>query len=261
MKVALHVNNSAHQKSHVEWMAEGLARHGVETETAEFNVPGPADVAIIWGWKQRAVIDRGGPVLVMERGHLQPRMEFTSLGWNGLGYRATYPAGDESRWRKHWGKMAEWKHYGRYALLIGQCAGDASLWGVNFDQWAQDCTDGLTGLGYSVVYRPHPLMVRGGYLWHPKGSALSTGLLDDDLQKALLCVTYNSTAGVEAVLAGVPTVTVDEGAMAWPVTTHRIDTAPQWPDRWQWAADLAWCQWNEQEIRSGEAWDAVRQVM
>lgn len=263
MKAVLHVNNAAHQKQHVAWMVEGFNRHGITSIIAEYDVPAKGDFAVIWGWKQRAVIERcenfGMPILVMERGHLQPRMEFTSLGWDGLAGRAKYPSPDVcgGRWERHWGAFEPWRAEGSYALVIGQVRGDASLYGVSFEAWAQSVTDQLILDGHTVRYRPHPLMVRHKELWRPKGAEFSTRSLEDDLSGASVCVTYNSTTGVEAVLAGVPTVTFDRGAMAWPVTTHDLECLPVTPDRAEWVERLACCQWNEDEIRSGEAWEAV----
>jgi hypothetical protein len=65
-----------------------------------------------------------------------------------------------------------------------------------------------------------------------------------------VAVTLNSSVGVDAVMSGVPTVTMDEGAMAWDVTGHRPDEIVT-PDRTDWLRWLAWTQWNEDEIVAG----------
>lgn len=263
----MHCNNARHQQEHVAWMLEGFARHGVSGTVVPRNIQAPGDIHVVWGWKQPVVIAHckaeGKPILVMERGHLQPRMEFTSLGWGGLARRGRYPGKDicGDRWRKHWGAMEPWKDGGEYALVIGQVDGDASLYGVNFNVWAQKATNALLGRGLAVRYRPHPLMLRNDRLWRPDRAEFSTRTLAEDLAGAAVCVTYNSTTCVEAVLAGVPTVTSDEGAMAWPVTSHSVDAPAEKPDRREWADDLACCQWSADEIRTGEAWEAVREVM
>ena len=74
-----------------------------------------------------------------------------------------------------------------------------------------------------------------------------------------MVVTFNSNTGVEGVLAGVPTVTMDEGAMAYPVTGHKLVDIVT-PDRMAWAYALAWKQWRMEEMFSGVCWDVVSGV-
>jgi hypothetical protein len=66
-------------------------------------------------------------------------------------------------------------------------------------------------------------------------------------------VTLNSSVAVATVLAGIPTATLDEGAMAWEVTSHTPDTIAT-PDRTEWLHWLAWTQWTHDEIREGLPW-------
>lgn len=265
MKAVLHTNHTAHQTEAVAWMAEGLGRHGIGCEIAEYDTPRKGDFSVVWGWRQHSVrkwcAERDLPLLVMERGHLQFRLEFTSLGWNGLAGRGRYPDACAGRWEKYWGEMAPWKTGAGYALVCGQVEGDASLDGVNFNNWAQRTTDKLIEQGWDVIYRPHPITRQAGKLWRPAGARLSLTSLGDDLGGAAVCVTFNSTMGIEAVLAGVPTVTSDEGAMAWDVTTHDVEDILAMPDRLAWARRMACCQWSQSEMKSGDAWAAVREVM
>ena len=138
---------------------------------------------VVWGWRQRRVIDaaskRGTPILVMERGHVQPRMEWTSCGLNGLARRGTYPSAQDggARWRAHhahheqpWGVNLH-----GYALVCGQVLGDAALWGCDFRAWAQGVVDVLRARGMRVVYRPHPYSLRTGDTWAPRGADVSSG--------------------------------------------------------------------------------------
>lgn len=286
MKIVLHVNHAEHQKQHAGWMAEGLGRHGVETAFAAFDCPAPCDAAVVWGARQHKVLASGVPVLVMERGHLQPRMEWTSCGWGGLGNRAVYaapPAADPgARWEtwfshhlKPWrpsirssgSTQDERVFYGTHVVVFGQVEGDASLYGLRegFKSWAtRTAARAAEAYRLPVIYRPHPLTVRQFDNWHPEGTELSTGDLGADLDRAAVAITYNSTAGVECVLAGVPTVVMDIGGMAWPVAGHAIGGPPPdvlCVDRTAWAHRLAWTQFTEDEIRGGLAWEHLGPVM
>jgi hypothetical protein len=205
------------------------------------------------------------PILVMERGHLPPRMEWTSCGLGGLGHRASYSQCHDggTRWREHFAHLEQpWSKREGYALVCGQVRGDASLWGCDFHAWAQGATDRLRDTGFDVVYRPHPLSVRlQNDLWKPRGARFSTAPLANDLAGACKVITYNSTVGVEAVLAGVPTVTCDAGSMSWPVTTHGLDAGVIRPDRTAWMHALAWTSWRSDEIASGKTWDHLKETL
>lgn len=86
---------------------------------------------------------------------------------------------------------------------------------------------------------------------HPAGEN-PTGLPEtrrwDDVG---LAITLNSSVAVEAVLAGVPTVTMDEAAMAWDVTSHDPRETLK-PARLPWLHWLAWTQWSHDEIAEGK---------
>lgn len=269
LRAALHINNLAHQRVHGEAVKAGLERHGISVEFHQYDTPAACDFAVIWGCKQPSVIGKAPHVLVMERGHVGERMKYSSCGWDGLGRRGRYPKASDGgkRWDILWGNLMQpWTEKGAeaYALLIGQVPGDASLYGLTegFQEWAKTTTLYLLSKGYCVRYRPHPLVRRSGLHFCPPHASLSySDLIQDDLKGAALCVTYNSTSGVEAVLAGVPTVTMDEGAMAWPVASHSIAEPIVRPDREKWAHDLAWSQWSLEEIRSGEAWSHLGPIM
>ena len=265
MKAAISVNHAVHQKEHGEAMRAGLARHGIDSVFTHGDTPIDAvDFHVTWSikrpkifrWRERT----GRHVLVMERGYLPDRMVYSSIGWDGLNNRAVFPAApDGGRWERHFADhMKPWRRTGgKTALLCGQVPGDSALYGLDLNRWAQSTADRLATDGWDVIFRPHPLTLRQGTNWTPRGCLLAAGgSLQDALDHADLCVTYNSNSGVEAVLHGTPTVTLDEGAMAWGVSAH--DFHPVTPDRTEWAHRLAWCQWTLEEIERGDAWEALR---
>lgn len=269
MKAIVHINNSAHQQQHGAWVSEGLRRHGYTVRNSAWNVPAAGDLVVIWGWKQRRVIDeckrRGTPILVMERAHLPPRMDWTSCGLGGLGNRGTYAKVEDggARWREHFAHLEQpWTNRDGYTLICGQVAGDAAIWGCNFRAWAQDAANAAIDRGQDVVYRPHPFAYKHqNDRWHPKGSRFSVAPLAQDLSGAAQVVTYNSTAGVETVLAGVPTVVTDQGGMAWPMATHEVAAPLIRPDRTAWMHGLAWTGFKPHEIESGAMWEHLKGSM
>lgn len=252
-------------------MRVGLAAHGIDSSFG-LKAKGPhlgVDFVVMWGFKPPEVVrelrEKNIPTLIMERGYLPSRMTYSSLGWNGLNNRATFtPCQDNGeRLDKHWpGLVKPWRaEGGSYVLLCGQVPGDSSLYGMNLDAWAQQQTAALIERGHKVVYRPHPLVVRQQRINCPRGAHLSSlGPLDQDLSGAKFAVTYNSNVGVECVYLGTATVTLDAGAMAWPVTSHSLDEPLVRPDRTKWLNRLAWCNWKIEEIADGTAWDVISQA-
>lgn len=263
MKVALHINHAVHQKTNAGWMSEGLRMHGHETEFVPFDSPVNCDMAVVWGWRQKRVEAHcqvtGTPLLVMERGHLQDRFEYTSCGFGGIQRHAEYPDIDfPDRWERHFAHLIKpWNLGGTYALVCGQLRGDASIGNLDIEAWASEVVEALPN-DMEIVYRPHPLSVRHGDNFCPKGAVLSTGPIDADLENAAFTVIYCSTSGVESALAGVPVVALNEGAMAWDVASHDLKNPITRPARMKWAHRLAWTQWTEAELRSGVAWDALK---
>lgn len=241
--------------------AEGLRRHGLQVTVGDGWRA--ADLLVQWGvrrWQpihaQRRI---GGEVCILERGYVGDRLEWTSVSFGGeLNGRAAFrhPAGDPSRWLAHFrGQMKPWARGSGPVVILGQVPGDASLCGIGnpsalYAAWAQ----ALRRQGHDVMFRPHPLAAE---LRVPAVDLLDPAVpLVEQIRGASFVIAWNSNATVEAVLAGVPAVTMDRGAMAWPVTGHEI-AAPPAPPREAWAADLAWKQWSAAEMSSGACWDVV----
>jgi len=130
-----------------------------------------------------------------------------------------------------WHPTPEWWRTGSKRVLCGQ-HGAYSPHYERPEDW------------YSTVSATH---FRG----HPAGDN-PTGLPRvHDWDDVGVAITLNSSVAVDAVIAGVPAVTMDEGAMAWDVTSHDASKTIT-PDRKPWLEWLSWTQWNHDEIRDGE---------
>jgi hypothetical protein len=203
----------------------------------------------------------GRHVIVIERGFIQPRKEWFSLAVNGFNGRGRFaPSCDNGeRWKKHFAHhLQPWREGDKgYALLIGQVPGDAALHGLDIVAWAQRMTTELLRLGHRVVYRPHPK----GPTPCPVGAELSGRSLAEDFSDASRVVVYNSTTAVESVLAGIPTVTMDVGSVAYPMASHDLTAPLIRPDRTRWCYDLAWRQWTLEELGNGLAWHHTKPLI
>lgn len=246
------------QRTIAGWMEEGLARHGLRTIIEPFRSKVRTKRVACWGWRKGLALRQSGhDVLVMERAYLGDRFHYTALGWNGLNGRADFRNENvpSDRWERLFRPLMQpWKDGGEYVLLMGQVRGDMSLAGQDLGIWyAETAAKCAKAYGLPVMFRPHPVSVKRNDAKCPRGASLINGTLEDALAGAAVVVTYNSNSATDAVMAGVPTVTCDPGAMAWAVTGHSIGEIAK-PDREDWGRRLAYCQWSPEEIQSGEAW-------
>ncbi len=243
-----------HQVAHRKALEAGLRRH---------NATG-LDAVACWGWRSGKRHHRAGRnVLVVERGYIGDRFYWTSLALNGLNGRGTFPdyPDDGGRRFRSMGRLAQWNPSGDSVLLAGQVRGDAALQGRDLSGWYADTAKRAEAVyGLPVRFRPHPVEVRRGYCHEVPGTELDTGPLDEALSRAAVVITWNSNTGVDALLAGKPTIAFDRGSMAWPVAGHAIGE-PCSPDREQWAHVLAWKQWSLDEIASGDALVGIVEVL
>lgn len=238
-----------HQQTHATAMAAGLARHGIRSVvTHRAPQTGPGDTVICWGWRHgQEHFNRGARVLVMERGYIGDRFNWTSLAWDGLNNRGQMPVVDDSgeRFRRYFSHtMHSWNPKGAYTLICGQVPGDMSLQGRDLHRWYEQQAEHFD----SVYFRPHPLAHRREAPRPVRGAPELQGPLDEALAGASLVITWNSNAGVDAILAGKPTHVEDCGGMA-----YGIDETT----REKWAHRLAWRQFTLEEITSGLAWEVA----
>lgn len=244
--------------------AEGLKRHGYSFSVRNNRDYTPTDLAVIWGHRQHEIQkgqrSRGLDYLVMERGYIGDRFKYTSMGYNGLNGKAEHHAQDmpHDRWQVHRHLLKPW-HDGNYVLIMGQVAGDASIAHTDIIGWYKrtyETCKFVFGDDMPIYFRPHPCSrVMAPELPHLRVLA---GDLKESLSRAHCAVVYNSNSGVDAVLAGTPIIACDRGTMAWPMARHTFGTVMNKPDREQWAADVCYCQWRDDEIEDGTAWDHLK---
>jgi len=230
-----------------------------------------SDIAIVFGVGKRQVPSshaRGAiiyehhfrqkkPFVVVERGFIR-RDEYYGVamnGLNGLGY-----FGKTGQPSDRWDKLGvEIKPYslkgaGDYILVCGQVPWDASVQHTDHPAWCQDTVQKITALGLTVVFRPHPLAKSFDY-----GIPSSARTFEEDLAGARAVVAFNSTSSALAVLEGYSIFAADKGSIAYPIAntelTAELLSDPVQYDREQWAYDLAYGQWNEEEMKSGECWE------
>jgi len=254
-----------HQHSWGNLFAEGMRRHGWNAQLSAAS--GECDLLVVWSARQQSVINaqlaRGGRVCVLERGYVGDRFAWTSVSFGGgLNGRGVFhgPLDDGSRWEQNFvNLMRSWQGPSQgYVLIMGQVRTDFAVRGVDTLAWYAKAAEELRAKRHEVFFRQHPDEVRRRMMpQRVPGAPNLGGTLEAAMAGARRVVTFNSNSAVDSVLAGVPTVAMDQGSMAWDVTGHRVADEIT-PDRQKWAKALAWKQWGMEEFKSGDCWHHVQ---
>lgn len=235
----------------MEALAAGIVAAGDKAQlAAEWGGEGSADVLVAWG--NRCPVDHPHKLL-LEAGYINGsgphyvdnRLRFISTSWNKLhgqsdGFQGVYKS---DRWRQLGIKLRKWRADGDYVLVLDQHPGDATapdarVWEAIVERVAN---------GRQVVRRPHPLV------------GVSPPMAEH-LDGALCALTWSSTAAIESVIAGVPTITAHDSCIARPVTSD-VGAKLFTGDRRKWAHSLAYRQWTHSELRSADSWDSIWQAV
>lgn len=120
-----------------------------------------------------------------------------------------------------------------------------------------------------VIYRPKPSS-RGrapikGTEWARDRASVDKKDVSYDLDRASCVVTYNGAICWDANRIGVPSIILG-GGPARPISSTTLEEInnPRLAsdaERQQWLNNLAWCQFEPAEIRSGLCWDIVKKML
>lgn len=288
--ILYHPNPNIHlSEVNMQHLSRGLESLGVKHEFLLTNDYKESDLAVVPGWIKALVDVKGGRgdliraqlkakkrVMILERGFLGDREKWASLPWDGMsGYGWHNNADSPSdRWDLLGLEMKPWRTTGHHILICGQVPWDSQVDAQNHTKWLQGLVKQLKELtDRTIIFRLHPKIKKmmaaknrqGRSYYDPCGintlkrmgvKMASKQSLQDDLKNAWAMVCFNSNSAVEALLAGVPTFMFDECGMAWPIANHDLNDieTPELKPRPQWAYNLAYAQWCNEEFESGLAW-------
>jgi hypothetical protein len=241
MHAVIHCSpNIAWQPKRAAFFAEGLKKVGVTVEITSDRFRHDEGFPILLGTTLWRSIERdGGEFLLVDRCSFGDTEKFVSLVWNGHGRRGNHKVPENfngERWERH---GFELKSINREPATRVVLCGQTESYSPSYPR----VEDWYASLG----------LWPSNFRKHPAGQNL-TGLPDaGDFRSTDIAVTLNSSIGVQCVLNGVATVTMDEGAMAYEVTGHAKNMA-YIGEREPWCHWLAWTQWSDDEIREGTPW-------
>lgn len=232
-------DNASRTNNRVTALIEGLEGTPIWRHSA---LPARADLYVQAGFQNSpalsSAMDRGIPFIVLENGFADTivarRSEYTSVGYNGLGGLAYRPDPPQVEVHNDFIPLQPWNESDEGKIYIyGQMENDRALRGIDIDAWIADMVE-LYSVEWperEIVVRPHPLMLDDPTSLLPLASTF------DD---TWLSVSWTSTAGIEAVIAGVGHGAMHPGSMVW-------DIEPG-DDRAEWAWQLSWAQYRMEKL-------------
>lgn len=219
-------------------------------------------------------------VAILDCAFLLPEngQHYYSFGFNGLKRNAWYHNINcpQDRWDKLGIELKPWQEIDvrKSILVCGQTLNGSSTQNVNIAKWHNKIITRIldeTEPHIGIIFRVHRNYSRGNnyellkkHLLENKRVEISihdeANPLKNDLERSFLTVIYNTNAGVESIIKGIPVYASNMGAMSWEVSNQSTDTITdiKTPDRQQWANNIAYCQWTLEELGNGKAWKHLR---
>ncbi len=157
------------------------------------------------------------------------------------------------------------RHHGDAVVFAGCSQGFADWYHFNIHDYAVKTAAEIRRFSdRPIVYRPKksfvvPQPITGTTFSHMKYK------IEEELQNAHALVTFASNASVDAILHGVPAFVLGPAA-ALPVSNTYLSQleSPYFPtdaERYQWACNLAYCQWQYSEMSNGLAWQNLKEIL
>ena len=204
--------------------------------------PDETDLVVQWGFKPTpglmSAIEAGVSYLIIDLGYIDKgRTTNFSVSFNGFHGTAWQDPKVLDRPPRPSPSYRDWRSgTGDKVIVVGQMPNDQSLRGQDIDAWmGRAAIAASAAFGKPVHKRPHPKMLNP---WEPKPEPWEAAVED-----AYAVVTWTSTAAIGSVLAGVPTIAMHPGSMAYRVAAHDM-TLRTPPGRAEWLHDIAWRQWD-----------------
>ena len=256
-------------------MEDGLRRHNVDvTRKYENEYTGvEADIAIFYGLEgrlRRVFRDyrEKAKAAYVDLGYWKrksPKARFD--GYHKVVINDRHPTlyfqrrqHDDSRFRWMDVTIEPWQQNNGHILVAGMGDKAAEAEGYEPEEWERWAIKKLKMVTRkNIVYRPKPSWKRArpiaGVGYSPKTTELCHAL-----RNCYAVVTHHSNVAVEALCMGIP-VWCWKG-VATPLASQdftQIDSPMRPEGRSQWVNDIAWCQWNTAEMKSGLAWAHLRE--
>jgi len=293
MKVVFYASDKPREHALAQALADGLGQYGDEFElrrTAEYGEDdlgndlkwsGPTpdtDVACVFGVKGRSRqimqehMDIGKTALYFDKGYSREKGgDAGQTLYSRVCVNAASPVRylmrvqrDSDRWMNLSLKLPKLSNNKNGHVLVAMSSqkyqdfyglGDATHYAAKIVLriWKD--------YGKQIVYRPKPSW-RGAVAVPFAQFSRPPHTIEDALRGAYCVVTHGSSAPFDAIQLGIPSICLGPSIVA-PICSGTLDDLdnPYWAserERFQWASNMAYCQWTADELRTGYAWEHVR---
>lgn len=219
----------------------------------------PADVVVSYGWKRIGEYRRWPAFVYADLGYWgrdNGYHRFCVNGWSPEHYvRGSHPS---NRFETLGLDIKPWRKDGREIIVAGSTAKACRDHGLRYQEWERQAIQSLQGCGRPIVYRPKPNDLMATDL---PGATTDRRPISESLRSAYALVTHHSNTAIDALLAGVPVHCHTGAAAAISVPLDCIADAPLLEGREQFLFDVAWLQWNYEEMKSGQCWRHLRKLI
>lgn len=267
VRAAVYYSINARSRLLATDMAQGIRALG---DIAEVNVSGSfrkpdADVAVFYGLEgalprvfseYRAA---NKPVVFIDLGYWGRKHGGRYAGYHKITVNSRHPTEyfqrvvhGNLRAKRFRLNIQEWSA-GKHILVAGMSDRASKFFGYKPLQWEREAVAAIRKRTDRPIYfRPKPShygSVEGAI------SVSNEMPIETLFHRAHAIVSYQSNANIDGLIAGVPSFCVEGAASVMSLSDlSLIETPKRDVDRQQFCNDLAYCQWNVEEMRSGLAW-------
>lgn len=268
--VAIYKTSSQHRSRVIcEAMFQGVRAGGDRpriVEEAQYTGP-EADVAVMYGMYGNLFkafndyVAAGKPAVYVDLGYWGRREGGRWTGFHKVSVNSRHPTKyfqrrphDGNRLRRFDLRLKPWRE-GRHILIAGMGHKTASVGEPAGGEWETAVIAELRQhTDRPIVYRPKPSWKTAPTI---PGTQFSSQHQDlrEVLNGAHCVVTHHSNTAVDGLVEGIPAFCWQGvGSVLASRDLSQIESPAQPDGREQWMRDIAWCQWNVDEMRLGKPW-------
>lgn len=275
MRVRFFASDKPRERHLARSFAAGLAHQKDRCEIAELcatpDVSGVDAVGMVGVKSKRlfqACIAAGKVPILFDKGYMRERLAGARVWeyWR-VSVGAHHPtaglmdhAFPPDRWDALEFDFKPWRRSGLQIVIAGSSAKYHDFYDLpDPTEWATEVVQELRRhTDRPIVYRPKPSWAEAVPIPDTHYSFNKENVMAC-LANAWAMVTHGSNACFEAARMGIPSIVLGEGIAA-PISSRSLDAIndPRTGKRAQWANNLAYRQWTEPEMVSGQMWGFVK---
>jgi hypothetical protein len=167
-------------------------------------------------------------------------------------------------------ELQPWRTNGEHILICLQRNGGWSMGNLDVMQWCNNTIREISKFSKRpIVVRAHPgdkKVKQYLNINHPNVKITSNPSILDDFKNAWAVVTYNSSPGVAGAIEGIPVFVTDPNpkvSQAFEVANFALKDieTPDMPDRQQWIEKLAMSHFSFNDLKTGLAWNIIKEYL